>query len=205
MTKSDRIRFKAVLNRVPDDTEQILDIGCTRHQKESREKGNLHDRLITNTDASVVGIDILENEVRSMQEAGYDVRLANAETFDFESDFDVIVAGELIEHLDNPGKFLSNASDHLTDTGRLIVTTPNPDAFSYFRKALLNQSNNLTHTCWIDPFNLRQLTSRTELVISEWEYLPPVGGISTILWKFRFQRASGPGYVATLTKEHDQN
>ena len=43
--------------------------------------------------------------------------------------FDTIICGELIEHLENPCKFLRDIHALLTDEGRLILSTPNPLGF----------------------------------------------------------------------------
>jgi 2-polyprenyl-3-methyl-5-hydroxy-6-metoxy-1,4-benzoquinol methylase len=40
--------------------------------------------------------------------------------------FDCIIAGELIEHLENPYAFLRNVKDSLAPGATLVVTTPNP-------------------------------------------------------------------------------
>jgi SAM-dependent methyltransferase len=40
--------------------------------------------------------------------------------------FDTIIAGELIEHLENPAGFLKQCKKILKDDGQLLVTTPNP-------------------------------------------------------------------------------
>jgi SAM-dependent methyltransferase len=40
--------------------------------------------------------------------------------------FDTIIAGEVIEHLENPSSFLRGCHVILKDTGRLMLTTPNP-------------------------------------------------------------------------------
>ena len=201
MGKSEKIRYDAVLQRIPETTETILDIGCARHSEEKRESANLHEYLITNTQCHIQGIDVLEEEVEKMRDEGYDVQVGDAETFESETEFDVIVAGEVIEHLKNIGKFIRTAESNLAVGGKLILTTPNPDGFAYFRKALFNQPNNPTHTCWVDPQNLEQLISITEtgLQLNEWIYLPPVGGISMVLWKTGFSRAASPGYVAELS------
>lgn len=200
--KSIDIRFDSTLEKVPPDSENVLDLGCVRHNKKKRERGNLHDRLTEHVEGNVVGIDINKREIKKMQKSGYDVRVGDAEELDFDQRFEVVVAGEVIEHLHNPGKFLERAGSILVNDGRLVLSTPNPDGFAYFRKALLGQENNPTHTCWIDPFNLEVLVKKVnDLTLSSYEYLPPVGGVSMVLWKLGYKRAGSPGYVAVLEKE----
>ena len=43
--------------------------------------------------------------------------------------FDTIVAGELIEHLENPYGFLRSLREFLTADGRVVLSTPNPVAW----------------------------------------------------------------------------
>ena len=201
MGKSAGIRFNAILARIPEDADHILDIGCARHNEEKRGEANLHDHLIENTKSEIQGIDILEEEISKMREEGYNVRVGDAEAFESSTEFDVIVAGEVIEHLKNIGNFITNIERNLSPGGKLILTTPNPEGFAYFRRALFRQSRNPTHTCWVDPMNLEQVISitETELLLEECTYLPPVGGISMLLWKMGRKRAASPGYVAEIS------
>lgn len=195
---NDHKRIQEILAYIPDQAT-VLDVGCARHTEAQRQKGNLHEILNRYTGADVIGIDVVESEIERMQANGYDARLANAETFSLDETFDIIVAGELIEHLANPGRFLERARDHLADDGKIVITTPNPDGFVFWRKALTGQTNNETHTCWIDPANLDRLVSLVDgLELDEWSYLPPQGGISGILWKAGFRRGASPGYIATI-------
>lgn len=46
--------------------------------------------------------------------------------------FDTIICGELIEHLENPYQFLHNIYNLLADSGKLILSTPNPMGFPVF-------------------------------------------------------------------------
>jgi SAM-dependent methyltransferase len=40
--------------------------------------------------------------------------------------FDTVVAGQLLEHLDNPVRFLKDCYDILNPGGRVVLSTPNP-------------------------------------------------------------------------------
>ncbi|NJP07611.1 MAG: methyltransferase domain-containing protein [Chloroflexaceae bacterium] len=51
--------------------------------------------------------------------------------------FDSILCGELIEHLENPYQFLRDVHGLLADHGRLILSTPNPLGFPVFVCELL--------------------------------------------------------------------
>jgi SAM-dependent methyltransferase len=46
--------------------------------------------------------------------------------------FHTVVAGEVIEHLENPYAFLRGVSPFLRDGGRLLLSTPNPFGFPVF-------------------------------------------------------------------------
>jgi SAM-dependent methyltransferase len=52
--------------------------------------------------------------------------------------FDLIVAGDVIEHLQNPGQFLEGCRDALSANGLVLITTANAFGVSCFAKALLS-------------------------------------------------------------------
>lgn len=66
-----------------------------------------------------------EEGLKKLRSDGYNVRLMDAESLRLGEKFDVVIAGEIIEHLPNPGRFLERARAHLADGGELIVTVPN--------------------------------------------------------------------------------
>lgn len=134
--KSYRTRWDFIKFYVED--KKVLDVGPaelvgTVHRfKEDRW---MHKRIIS-VATEVVGLEINEEQVRALRDMGYDIRLGDAESFDLGETFDVIVAGELIEHLSNPGKFLECARRHLRPNGVLLLTTPNRFGALDFFKAL---------------------------------------------------------------------
>lgn len=82
-------------------------------------------RKVADVAAHVIGIEKNPEQVHALTDLGYDIREGDAENFDLGEKFDVVLAGELIEHLSNPGKFLDCARKHLVEGGRLLLTTPN--------------------------------------------------------------------------------
>ena len=112
-------RFEAVRPLIRG--ESVLDVGCaSRYGKADWIHGRLARQL-----PDVVGIDINAGAIEDLREAGFDVRQADAEDFDLGQRFDTVFAGELIEHLNNVGRFLTSARRHLRPGGRLVLTTPN--------------------------------------------------------------------------------
>ncbi len=103
---------------------RLLDVGCAGYLPDPQSPGWLHGRL---RDAfhHVTGIDYDEKIVEDLRSLKYeDVHHANAETFRLPERFNTIVAGEVLEHLSNPGLFLQRAREHLAAGGRLLITTP---------------------------------------------------------------------------------
>ena len=84
----------------------------------------IHKR-ITEVAKRVVGLEVNQEQVQALRDMGYSIVLGDAEDFALAERFDVILAGELIEHLSNPGKFLDCAWRHLKPGGKLLLTTPN--------------------------------------------------------------------------------
>jgi len=155
--------------------EKVLDIGCIDHSyKAALELGNnwLHKK-IKDVAASLVGLDVLEEDARILNEKGYDIKIADAENFQLEKKFDVIVAGDLIEHLSNIGNFLDTVQKHLKPEGILIITTPNPFNVEQFFKGLFENCImvNNQHTVWIDPRVMWEIATRHKYKIDNFYWI----------------------------------
>ena len=150
----------------------VLDLGVV----DSRPmKGSAADRIsrspdllfrrICEVNRNTVGIDIDAEGIEVLRAMGYNVLCADVEIMNLEQQFDVIIAGELIEHLENPGQFLHNMRRHLSKDGVLFLSTPNPfyakQTWQIWRhfKPRVHES----HTCWFDPITLSHLLQRTGL------------------------------------------
>lgn len=145
--------------------KDVLDIGCIDHNYHEAKnlKGDewLHG-FIHKYAQSCVGIDIEKGEVEKLKKDGYEVYCANAENFNLHRKFDVIVAGEIIEHLDNAGNLLLSVKKHLKKDGHFLITTPNPYWFKYVLRIFLYGEPKIRedHTCMFTPQTLAYLLGR---------------------------------------------
>lgn len=117
--------------------KKVLHLGCTNYPytKESLENNMLLHfeiaevaRELYGFDFDQKGIDILENSgVKNL----YRADLEKLEEVELNETFDVIIAGEMIEHLSNPGLFLKGIQRFMNEQTELIITTIN--AYSAMR------------------------------------------------------------------------
>lgn len=163
-------RYQSIQSYVAN--KKVLDIGIVQHNLESVDSDSwLHEWIVEDA-AEVTGIDILEDEINRLQERGYDARQANAEDFDLDESYDVIVAGELIEHLSNVGDFLDCCRQHLREDGRLVLTTPNGMSVVFPARRILNyEVHNPEHTCIFDEQTLSQLLKRHSFDVEDVEFI----------------------------------
>ncbi len=152
---------------------KVLDLGCVRHSLEETEKPGWLHGVIRAEAGSLLGVDYLQDAVARLRERGFNVVCANVETMELGDRFDVIVAGDLIEHLNNFGNFLDRVRDHLADGGVALVTTPNPVNPLRFISVLFRGAAgaNPEHTCWFTEEVLQQLVARHGLMVAEVAYV----------------------------------
>jgi SAM-dependent methyltransferase len=165
---ADRIRFLEERCR----GRLVLDIGCVAHDVERMKSPNwLHGRIAA-VAQRCVGVDVLSDGVAAMQQRGYEVVLQDlGEGIGPLADiapFDVIVAGELIEHVEAINMLFNVASEALAPDGEMIITTPNPYAPHRVRAAQLGIIwENVDHILYAFPSGIAELAERHGLVLAE--------------------------------------
>ncbi len=193
-------RIETILQYTEGDT--VLDFGAVQHDADNANNPDwLHDHLCR-THERVVGVDILQKEVKRLQEQGYNMRYGNVETVRYTQQFDTVVAGELIEHLSNPGRMLDRAHDNLKDGGALVLSTPNPWALVHLRRlALGNLQINDEHTGWYGPITMAQLLDRRGFELEAYTATGPKhNGVMQIARWLGFDRFGGNTWVFKARK-----
>lgn len=122
----------------------VLDLGFLGEDK-NKKFSDLHN-VILNCAKEVWGVDVQKEKINKLRKEGHKVVFDDVQILEnlkkLNKKFDVIVAGEIIEHLENPGLFLDNIKNFLNDDGILIITTPNIFSLRYIlRHTIFGQEN----------------------------------------------------------------
>jgi len=122
----------------------------------------------------VFGVDLFFNGSQLENIENY--KKQSAENFDFEQKFDVIFAGDLIEHLSNLGQFLDSCRRNLKKDGKLILTTPNAfNLFNIIEKLIKKEPEvNRDHTIYFNFSVLKKLLEKNGWMVVEEMYLDDV-------------------------------
>lgn len=172
-------RIQAIIDNIPSDAS-VLDIGGARELYNGE---SLHRKLAEHVD-ECTGIDINEETIADFPD--YDIRHADAERFNLDRKFDIAVAGELIEHLDNPGLMLDKVFDHLNDGGKLILTTPYPWTFLRIKQAVTGEPFVVPdHVSWYCTETMENLLNRHGFKVVQTTFNKPRNvGVSWLFYKF---------------------
>jgi len=108
----------------------VLHVGCIGSAKSDGTKQfSLHKEIAAHT-GSLYGIDIDEEGIGEMKQAGFACERANMETFDSPRPFDCILVLSVLQFVPNPLAALQNMASCLAPGGYLGVHVPNVYAFS---------------------------------------------------------------------------
>ena len=111
--------------------KRVLHLGCTNapYTEEAINNNMLLHFELEKTAASLYGFDTDRNGLDLLEVHGtknlYFADLEDLAALDLDETFDVIVAGEMIEHLNNPGLFLTGIRRFMNPDTKLLITTVN--------------------------------------------------------------------------------
>ena len=147
--------------------KEVLHLGCADapYTEERLADGSWLHRQLTEVAARCLGIDADSEAVQWLRGT---MKVGNVEVGDAEKldqleagGFDLVVAGELIEHLNNPGRFLASARSVMKPHGRLVITTTNAFCFRRFLRVPFGvESIHPDHTYYFSHRTLQCLAER---------------------------------------------
>jgi SAM-dependent methyltransferase len=172
-----------LIERTIQASDRVLDVGFYGQGVNTQSPYWPH-RFILKRTKDVYGVDLDVGEGFPPER----YTKASAENFSFGVQFDVIFAGDLIEHLSNPGLFLNCCHKALKQDGRLILTTPN--AFNLFNMAgkltKHEPTVNHDHTCYFNSRTLKKLLEKNDFKTEEVSYLYTLHVLFDESWKKKF-------------------
>ena len=174
-------RIERILMMTKEKT--ILHVGCCDHIpliKGKIENGTWLQGLLDKNCKQVVGVDINQEAVNYVNENGlssqavYCADITSEDLFDVipKIQYDYVLLGEVVEHLDNPVSFLSAIRKSLLQHdihSKCIITVPN--AFSLLKYKLKNNHMteliNSDHRYWFTPYTICKVLTMSGLTPTE--------------------------------------
>lgn len=151
--------------------KDVLDLGVVEVGPESAHSEHWLHRHVAAAAKSCVGVDIDERSVLALQQMGMNVVVGDVCALDLPDTYEVVVAGDIIEHVHDVKGFLESVVRHLRPDGEVLILTPNPWFWVRFVQGLRdNIREHPQHTAWYSPGTLTELLSRFGLEVTHWEW-----------------------------------
>jgi hypothetical protein len=162
--------------------KKVLHLGCTNfpYTTDSIKNGMLLHFDLEKTAKELYGFDFDQEGLDILTEAGgknlYRADLEKLEEVPLDETFDVIIAGEMIEHLANPGLFLKGIQRFMNRETSLVITTVN--AYSALRfliyglrgKGGANEPVHPDHVAYYSYKTLSLIVNRENLAVKEFYF-----------------------------------
>ncbi|MGH7840691.1 MAG: class I SAM-dependent methyltransferase, partial [Candidatus Binataceae bacterium] len=160
--------------------KRVLHLGCIGMTEESLERkcqamsaGEVLHPHLRKAARELVGVDYDGKAVAALNAAGFtEIICCNvyslAAQLAAQAPFDVVLCGDLIEHLSEPGRMLTAVKATMTRDSELLITTPNAyGIINLIRYGLGRHTEGGDHVLSFNVFSLRNLLSRSGFTITE--------------------------------------
>jgi SAM-dependent methyltransferase len=165
-----RLPKASLVQRIPHvaglaEGRSVIHVGFVDagYQEMQAEAGTWLHAHLAETATRLVGIDLDEEGVARAGADGYEAYVADCRDPDQIDALgiqpaEIVIAGEVIEHLDDPGSFLEGLHRLLAPGGQLILTTPNAsgllNGFAAMANAEINHPDHVVLFSWRTLSNL---------------------------------------------------
>lgn len=162
--------------------KRVLHLGCTNspYTSESLRAGSLLHGRLAEVASTLHGFDNDVESLELMKQAGYgNLHVADLERLEesgFRDEVDIIVAGEIIEHLSNPGRFLEGVKTVMGPETVLLITTINAYSGMRFVQYALRGRGGVSepvhpdHVAYYSYTTLKLLISRAGLILEDFMF-----------------------------------
>ncbi|WP_346936998.1 glycosyltransferase [Clostridium sp.] len=158
--------------------KNVIHLGCADHLEliDSKRQNNLwlHD-LLTNVSQKCIGFDINEeaidyiNKELKISNVFYENIISKKCDMICNSNWDIMVIGEILEHVNNPVEFLSKIKTlYKGSLQKLVITVPNALRLENY---IFSQSGyeciNSDHRYWFTPYTISKVVYESGLKVEE--------------------------------------
>jgi len=157
--------------------KKVLDLGSADYPmtRQKLARGELLFARLAGVASELTGVDLEQRGVQAMQEAGFkNVVVGDVESLGdlgLKGGYDVIVAGELLEHLSSPGRFMEQVAEVMSSFTVLVLTVPNAFSLKRFLRVLTGlELVNKNHVCYYSPATVCELCRRFGLKVNDYFY-----------------------------------
>lgn len=145
-----------LLHLISDGPNVVMDIGCA--------SGRLGQKLLQLKKAvELVGVELFEPAAREAAKCYKAVHIGDIEelSLGYNSYFDIVLCGDVLEHLKEPSKVVSKIHCWLKPRGRIICSVPNVRYWRIWRDLVFRGKWEYTSEGILDQTHLRFFTTRS--------------------------------------------
>jgi len=193
--------------------KNVLDVGCVGQNKFFTDPRWVHAKL-KKVSSQLTGVDINQAHKTEFDKLGYAL-FTPEQLLENKGKFDVIIMGDVIEHVDNLVQFLNFYKAFLNENGVMVITTPNALSIRQTLNVLLygRPGINDEHTSVLECNTMLELFGRAKLDVVDFKWLHEyskatkftrriVYGVARILYTIRKYYA--PYFVFTVCNQKEK-
>jgi len=155
--------------------KSVLHLGCSSgaHLRARLQRGSLLHAKLAQVASELCGVDLDGESLQIMQdELGftnlYEGDVERLSDLNLGMKFDIVLAGDLLEHISRPGAMLDGVRQRLNDGGAFVVSTVNAFGLHFQIKRWLGRyREHFEHVCFYSPETLHNLFERHGYRISQ--------------------------------------
>ena len=177
--------IRRIITKDGDDTSaNVIHLGACDHQNLIKEKIRrnvwLH-KILTENAAHCVGFDVDAESVAYCNSIGWENIYWLDMIHEYERVYEIIkhvgkwdylIAGEIVEHLDNPVEFLEKLHHrYIRYVDKIVITVPNAYSIHYLDSVLHGiEGINTDHRYWFTPYTICKIAHRAGFSLREMLY-----------------------------------